>query len=709
METNKAFVRYISHELRTPLNVVFTGIKLALRPYDNLMSSKSNKSSDNITSNNKKDSFKKRKEQKEILQEISLACGVAVEILNEFLMFDKLEHNNMALSKQDVSVIEFMTEAMTMFFVQIREKKINLVLINYYSNDQNDTSGYGLLPSTSTEAMFQLDQLQKEYICNPSQRSPSQSNADMNASGIHNDGRCYILPTDVVFIDKHKLCQVIRNLLSNAIKFTPAGGNITVTIKFEPLTSYDETDSTVSKLPVAGSLVISVTDSGAGMSTIDQKRLFKEVVQFRPHELQAGGGSGIGLMITTGIVNLHGGTIEVFSAGEALGSTFTVKIPMTRHIAGSELSSLKASKLPAIEDKKMEQYNSPRKSPENLDENHNDDNNSLNSKTYPLRRRRSYSDQPMSTLNYDDDMVSTPSLSSKNREINATIDDKNENVFSVNFIRKQSQTVLTQRFSQYESLLAKEDNMHPFELKYATRAQFMNNSRGSSPGLPSINMETFPSNHMSSSNNHNTSLHSPNTRMFSPLKVNDTKNDYLNENSTEPYDHIIPKLTFNNNILNLSTDMTSCNINDDDDILQTQSEPGQTSTSCEDTSTTKVKGLKLLVVDDSGMSRKMMYRMLSSEGCSVAEAEDGEKAVEALKQNPFYDAILMDSHMNKMDGPAAACIMRSMGYKGIIIGITGDTGAKQITHYLQQGASRVLIKPVDLETIKETFQDFNLL
>jgi signal transduction histidine kinase len=50
-----------------------------------------------------------------------------------------------------------------------------------------------------------------------------------------------------------------------------------------------------------GKLVIVVTDSGVGLSDIDQKRLFKEVVQFKPELLQAGGGSGLGLWITNNI------------------------------------------------------------------------------------------------------------------------------------------------------------------------------------------------------------------------------------------------------------------------------------------------------------------------------------------------------------------------------------------------------------------------
>ena len=54
---------------------------------------------------------------------------------------------------------------------------------------------------------------------------------------------------------------------------------------------------------IKGRLVVEVLDSGAGISEENQRRLFHEVVQFSPEKLQAGGGSGLGLMITKGAYN----------------------------------------------------------------------------------------------------------------------------------------------------------------------------------------------------------------------------------------------------------------------------------------------------------------------------------------------------------------------------------------------------------------------
>jgi signal transduction histidine kinase/CheY-like chemotaxis protein len=87
---------------------------------------------------------------------------------------------------------------------------------------------------------------------------------------------------------------------------------------------------------IAGKLRIVVTDTGAGISEADRKRLFKEIVQFDPEILQAGGGSGLGLWITSSIVQMHSGTIHAHSAGTNKGSTFTVEIDMYRRVPSGQ-------------------------------------------------------------------------------------------------------------------------------------------------------------------------------------------------------------------------------------------------------------------------------------------------------------------------------------------------------------------------------------
>ena len=99
---------------------------------------------------------------------------------------------------------------------------------------------------------------------------------------------------------------------------------------FRPFQSNPKPNPCSAADPLNGKLVIVVTDNGVGISKQNQERLFKEVVQFSPEKLQSGGGSGLGMWITGGIMSLHDGSIHVHSDGEGTGTSFIVEMPMRR-------------------------------------------------------------------------------------------------------------------------------------------------------------------------------------------------------------------------------------------------------------------------------------------------------------------------------------------------------------------------------------------
>ena len=80
--------------------------------------------------------------------------------------------------------------------------------------------------------------------------------------------------------------------------------------------------------PRAGSIRISVTDSGEGLSENKVASISSEGVQFNSHELLASKGSGLGLFIAKGIVEQHGGIFTVTSAGVDHGTSFIVELPL---------------------------------------------------------------------------------------------------------------------------------------------------------------------------------------------------------------------------------------------------------------------------------------------------------------------------------------------------------------------------------------------
>ncbi len=113
--------------------------------------------------------------------------------------------------------------------------------------------------------------------------------------------------------DPIRLQQVLWNLLSNAVKFTPSGGAVHV------------------RLERAGrEAVITVRDTGKGISPAVLPYVFEPFRQADSSTTRKHGGLGLGLAVARHVVEIHGGTIEAASAGEGLGSTFTVRLPLGR-------------------------------------------------------------------------------------------------------------------------------------------------------------------------------------------------------------------------------------------------------------------------------------------------------------------------------------------------------------------------------------------
>lgn len=113
--------------------------------------------------------------------------------------------------------------------------------------------------------------------------------------------------------DPARLQQVVWNLLSNAIKFTPRDGQVTVELARR-----------------GDSVVITVRDTGAGIKPEFITHVFERFRQADASMTRRHGGLGLGLSIVKHLIEQHGGTVRAESAGEGLGSSFSIELPLSK-------------------------------------------------------------------------------------------------------------------------------------------------------------------------------------------------------------------------------------------------------------------------------------------------------------------------------------------------------------------------------------------
>nr|WP_229421399.1 PAS domain S-box protein [Telluria antibiotica] len=117
--------------------------------------------------------------------------------------------------------------------------------------------------------------------------------------------------------DKNRMVQVVSNLLTNAVKYTPDHGIISLSAGRD-----------------GDNAVIKVADNGIGIPASAQPYLFDMFSQVHTGSELAHGGLGIGLNLVKRLMEKHGGSIHVCSAGEGKGSEFTLRLPLIECPAG---------------------------------------------------------------------------------------------------------------------------------------------------------------------------------------------------------------------------------------------------------------------------------------------------------------------------------------------------------------------------------------
>jgi len=131
------------------------------------------------------------------------------------------------------------------------------------------------------------------------------------------------------------------------------------------------------------------------------------------------------------------------------------------------------------------------------------------------------------------------------------------------------------------------------------------------------------------------------------------------------------------------------------------------------------KIMRILVVDDSALNRKVLIKMLNKIESTflenqlnfdIHEAEDGVPALKLLQSSSqVFHIVFIDNIMLNMNGPETAKIMRGTHhFEGKIIGVTGNSMDADVSEFINNGADRVLIKPINREMLQEELKSVNI-
>ena len=463
-------------------------------------------------------------------------------------------------------------------------------------------------------------------------------------------------------------------------------------------------------------LIVEVTDTGTGIARENLDRIFKEIVQFNPNELHGGGhgGSGLGMVLSKGIVEAHGGKMWLTSEGLGKGSTFGFGLPLSK------------------------------------------------SSTHPEHRGRQDTSTPIIRTTHGsgsvgDSIIGSASVDAQTRSFHSSVVaalselDVVPRPYGIPGIPDSTtppRTILRQSsLSTIRNDIMKVASFKDPILEGSARTGEIVLKRGTHDRYhpPDPLQTAFVT--LSPTPEDNRMAHDDSDLTPIPLRDSMTFGLHQTQDSitTSSVADYIPQTDYDiKDIPTLPRPFQR------DSIMRRRSHSAETSKTEPRLRTLhSMKPRHALIVEDSPVCRRMLGKVLQSLSITYEEAEDGLQAVDKMqlslhgsssstpsmtpthhtiksdrdrdkdkdkdkdmdkyRERKLFDLILCDNIMPNMCGPEAVKAIREMGFLGPIFGVTGNMLAKDVEDFINHGADVILGKPLKISilcsAIREHFND----
>eukprot|EP01038_Epipyxis_sp_PR26KG_P006711 gene6711-9204_t len=763
LQTRLNLIRYVSHEMRTPLNTAILGLKFvedeftkitdALDRDNNNNNSNNDYKSDNINTSCNPEVKEKRKIDKvlttnmaaELLDTIKVitdAADVTCNTLNDLLTFDKIDEQKIEIEVDTLKPLIFFSEALKSFQLNAKQSNIQLTFVCEECEDDPLWESKYIIQADK----FKLNQVIRNLLSNAIKFTPRNGQIKLVLSKIENYSQSNIPKTEetqnllrIQVIDtgygiskenqKRLFGQYVQfnasamqkgggsglglwisksivEMHGGFIKATSEGENKGTTFQIElPLIMIEETRSSTRS-------VVSSTNrkNNASVHSANKKTSYRisdriALLVGKPNLSQQKSVRSSNSHHTNSESNVHDSILNHKNNHNS------------NHNNDDHLSDLEAGH-----------------GHELVQQNHNEEtfntNDSLSKDNDDTQHSidRNISNNSLFSLHFHHPVKKTTFLDNKVKILVAAPTSKSISAVSDNLLTSRRHTAsaipdLSMGLDNYATTKSNTVPSHPKLLK-------------SNTVLQQLDIESFDS-----------------LDEFSNKNKNQTKHINITTHEHEKHGHkIVPYLSIDSEEnTNTKPDLPLLIDQDDTNTLNQfnheQKDNGH--------NLSWLSELKFLVVDDSSMNRKMTKRFLVSHGHNVTEAEDGadclakffnqthEQLLSILNDNnssnnnkthtnptnnhtlhhdnnnllhlesifsecqlvnKSFDVILMDENMPNMSGPEACHLLRKKGFTGLIYGVTGDSDEKNIHHYEECGANKILIKPLNIDLLRRAIE-----